>query len=286
MDHPFSPPHLVIRPRRHWLRVEWHGIWQYRDLLLLLVRRDFVSKYKQTILGPAWFVIQPLLMTATFTVIFSKVAGISTGGVPPVLFYLCGLLGWSYFAQNFQSTSTTLLSNAALFGKVYFPRLIVPVSSVISNLFSLAIQFATFLGFLLFYRITAPAGEEVGMRWQIVFLPLVVMHIALFSLGVGLWFSALTAKYRDFQHLSTFLVQLWMYATPVIYPLAKVPDAWRWLAIANPMTMPVELMKYMIIGHGLIDDSYLIVSITGTVITLISGLLVFQSIERTFVDTV
>ncbi len=277
---------MVIQPHRSWLRVEWHGMWQYRDLLLLLVHRDFVSKYKQTILGPAWFVIQPLLMTATFAVIFGKVAGIPTEGAPPVLFYLCGLLGWSYFAQNFQSTSTTLLSNASLFGKVYFPRLIVPISSVISNLLAFAIQFLTFLAFFMFFKFMDTPGYEFGMRWQVVLLPLLVLQIALFSLGVGLWFSALTAKYRDFQHLSTFLIQIWMYATPVIYPLSKIPESWRWLAIANPMTMPIEFMKYSLLGTGSSNLNYLAISVIGTFVTLLSGLLVFQNIERTFVDTV
>jgi len=277
---------MVIEPRRKWICVEWHGMWQYRDLLLLLVHRDFVSKYKQTILGPAWFVIQPLLMTATFAVIFGKVAGIPTEGAPPILFYLCGLLGWSYFAQNFQSTSTTLISNAALFGKVYFPRLIVPIASVISNLLALGIQFLTFLVFFMFFKFMDTTGCEFGMRWQVVLLPLLVLQIALFSLGVGLWFSALTAKYRDFQHLSTFLIQIWMYITPVIYPLSKIPESWRWLAIANPMAMPIEFMKYSLLGTGSSNLGYLAVSVVGTLVTLVSGLLVFQNIERTFVDTV
>jgi len=285
MDRPPSQT-MVIEPRREWICVDWYGMWQYRDLLLLLVHRDFVSKYKQTILGPAWFVIQPLLMTATFVVIFGKVAAIPTEGAPPVLFYLCGLLGWSYFAQNFQSTSTTLISNAALFGKVYFPRLIVPTASVISNLLAFGIQFLTFLVFFMFFKFMDTTGCEFGMRWQVVLLPLLVLQIALFSLGVGLWFSALTAKYRDFQYLSIFLIQIWMYITPVIYPLSKIPQSWRWLAIANPMAMPIEFMKYSLLGTGSSNLGYLAVSVVCTLVTLVSGLLVFQNIERTFVDTV
>jgi lipopolysaccharide transport system permease protein len=282
-----TPPYeLRIRPNRNWVRFDWQGLWQYRDLLFLLVRRDFVSRYKQTVLGPAWFVIQPLLMTGVFTVIFGRVARIPTDGIPPVLFYLCGLLGWTYFAQNFQSTSTTLLGNASLFRKVYFPRLILPLSSVCSNLFAFAIQLATFLGFYACYKFFTGTGDQFGLRWEALALPLIVVQIALFSLGVGLWLSALTVKYRDFQHLSAFLIQIWMYATPVIYPLSNIPERWRWLSILNPMTMPVELIKHVLLGSGAPEGSHLVISVAGTLLTLLSGLLIFQKVERTFVDTV
>lgn len=285
MHHP-SPYELRIRPNRNWVRLDWRGLWQYRDLLLLLVRRDFVSRYKQTILGPVWFVLQPLLMTATFTVVFGTVAQIPTDGVPSVLFYLCGLLGWTYFSQNFQSTSTALIGNAALFRKVYFPRLIAPLAAVLSNLFAFAIQLVSFLAIYAFYKSFTQAGQQFGMRWEVIALPLIVLQIALFSLGVGLWLSALTVKYRDFQHLSSFLIQIWMYATPVIYPLSRVPEKWRWIAILNPMTMPVETMKHVLLGTGSSNPDYLAVSVAGTLVTLVSGLLVFQKVERTFVDTI
>lgn len=278
-DHEFA-----IRPNRSWARVDWRGLWDYRDLLLLLVRRDFVSRYKQTVLGPAWFVLQPVLMTLTFTVVFGKVARIPTDGVPPVLFYLCGLLGWTYFSQNFQSTSTALISNAALFKKVYFPRLVVPLAAVTSNLLAFGIQFITFLAVYAFYSRFTPDGGRFGMEWTALMLPLIVLHIALFSLGVGLWLSALSAKYRDFQHLSVFLVQIWMYATPVIYPLSKVPEKWRWVSILNPMTVPVELLKQVLLGKGSCDPAHIAVSIAGMFLTLVSGLLVFQRVERTFAD--
>jgi lipopolysaccharide transport system permease protein len=277
---------LRIRPSRNWVDLDWQSLWQYRDLLLLLVRRDFLARYKQTILGPAWFILQPLLTTATFTFAFAKVARVPTDGLPPVLFYLSGLLCWTYFAQTFQSTSTTLIGNAALFKKVYFPRLVVPLASVLSNIFAFLIQLATFLGFYAFYKFFTEAGEHFGLSWEALALPLIVLQIALCSLAVGLWLSALTAKYRDFQHLASFLVQIWMYATPIIYPLSRVPEHWRWIAILNPMTMPVELTRHVLLGKGSSDPRYLAVSLIGTLVTLVTGFLLFQNVERTFVDTV
>lgn len=275
---------FAIRPNSSWVRVDWRSLWEYRDLLLLLVRRDFVSRYKQTVLGPVWFVLQPVLMTLTFTVVFGKIARIPTDDVPPVLFYLCGLLGWNYFSQNFQSTSTALISNAELFKKVYFPRLVVPLAAVTSNLLAFGIQLVTFLAVYVFYKQCAPDGGRFGMGWTACMLPLIVLHIALFSLGVGLWLSALSAKYRDFQHLSTFLIQIWMYATPVIYPLSSIPEKWHWISVLNPMTVPVEMMRQVLLGSGSYNPTHLAVSIAGTLLTLISGLLVFQRVERTFAD--
>jgi homopolymeric O-antigen transport system permease protein len=277
---------LVIRPTRGWLNLNLGDIWRYRDLLFLLVHRDFVAKYKQTILGPAWFILQPLLTTVVFTVIFGKVAQIPTDGLPPMLFYLAGLLGWSYFAQTFQTTSGTLVANANLFGKVYFPRLIVPLSAAISNLLAFALQLGTFLGFWAYYKLLTSAGASFGFSDAIIGFPLVVLQIVALSLGVGLWLSALTTKYRDFIHLSGFVIQIWMYATPVIYPLSQIPERWRWLAVLNPMTMPVEAIKYMLLGQGIVVASYFAISLAMTAMFLISGVLVFNKVEKTFVDTV
>jgi len=286
VSHPPSDYELVIRPTRGWVRLNLGDLWRYRDLLFLLVHRDFVAKYKQTILGPAWFVLQPLLTTVVFTVIFGKVAQIPTDGLPPVLFYLAGLLGWGYFAQTFQSTSGTLVVNASLFGKVYFPRLLVPLSAVISNLLAFALQLGTFLCFWSYYKVFTAAGASFGFSGAIIWFPLVVVQIAALSLGVGLWLSALTAKYRDFFHLSSFIIQIWMYATPVIYPLSQIPERWRWLAVLNPMAMPVETIKYMLLGQGIVIPSFLAVSFAMTVLLLASGVLVFGKVERTFVDIV
>jgi len=277
---------LVIRPSRGWLHLNLGDLWRYRDLLFFLVHRDFVAKYKQTVLGPAWFILQPLLTTLVFTVIFGKVAQIPTDGLPPVLFYLAGLLGWSYFAQTFQSTSGTLVNNAGLFGKVYFPRLVVPLSAVISNLLAFALQLATFLCFWTYFKFFSTAGASFGFSGAIVSFPLVVIQIAALSLGAGLWLTALTAKYRDFTHLSGFIIQIWMYATPVIYPLSQIPEGWRWLAVLNPMAMPVETIKYMLLGKGVVVPFYLALSVAMTVVLLLSGVLVFNKVEKTFVDTV
>jgi lipopolysaccharide transport system permease protein len=277
---------LLIRPTRGWLRLNLGDVWRYRDLLFLLVHRDFIAKYKQTILGPAWFILQPLLTTLVFTVIFGMVVKIPTDGLPPVLFYLAGLLGWSYFAQTFQSTSGTLINNAGLFDKVYFPRLVVPLSAVISNFLALALQLGMFLCFWGYYKFLTPAGASFGFSSAVIGFPLVLLQIAALSLGVGLWLSALTAKYRDFAHLSGFITQIWMYGTPVIYPLSQIPEGWRWLAALNPVAMPVETIKYMLLGQGIIVPSYLAISLSMTVLLVVSGVLVFNKVETTFVDTV
>ena len=277
---------IVIRPTRGWLQLNLGEIWQYRDLLFLLVRRDFVAKYKQTILGPAWFVLQPLLTTVVFSIVFGEIAKIPTDDLPPMLFYLAGLLGWNYFAQTFQSTSGTLVANAGIFGKVYFPRLVVPLSAVISNLFAFALQLATLLAVWIYFKLFTSAGGLFGFSASIVWFPLVLLQVAALSLGVGLWLSALTAKYRDFTFLSGFIIQIWMYATPVIYPLSQIPEKWRWIAVLNPMTMPVEAIRIMFLGQGTVVGAYVLLSLSITVLLLLSGILVFSKVEKTFVDTV
>src|SRR6516164_6374499 len=277
---------IVIRPTRGWLQLNLGEIWQYRDLLFLLVHRDFVAKYKQTILGPAWFVLQPLLTTVVFSIVFGEIAKIPTDDLPRMLFYLAGLLGWNYFAQTFQSTSATLVANAGIFGKVYFPRLVVPLSAIISNLFAFALQLATLLAVWIYFKLFTGAGELFGFSVGIVWLPLVLLQVAALSLGVGLWISALTAKYRDFTFLSGFIIQIWMYATPVIYPLSQIPERWRWLAVLNPMTMPVEAIKVMFLGQGTIITGYLALSVGITISVLLSGVFIFNIAEKTFIDTV
>lgn len=275
---------IIIQPNRSWFHIDWREFLHYRDLLFLLVRRDFVSKYKQTILGPAWYIIQPLLMTLVFTIIFGKVAKIPTDGLPPALFYLCGLLAWRYFADCLTTTSTSFISNANLFGKVYFPRLIVPLSVVISNLFAFAIQLVTFLGFFFYFKYFTPAGLTIRPNLFILALPLILLQTAAISLGIGLWMSALTAKYRDFQFLMGFLVQLWMYATPVIYPMSIIPEKWKVLLALNPMAPIVESFRYAFLGTG--DKNYLLISGIVTIFVLLTGILIFNKTERTFIDTV
>ena len=277
---------IVIRPTRGWFHLNLADLWKYRDLLFLLVHRDFVARYKQTILGPAWFVFQPLLTTVVFSVVFGGIAKIPTDGLPPMLFYLTGLLGWNYFAQTFQSTSGTLVANAGLFGKVYFPRLVVPLSAVISNLFAFALQLATLLAVWMYFKLFTGAGGLFGFSVDIIWFPFVLLQVAALSLGVGLWLSALTAKYRDFSFLSGFIIQIWMYATPVIYPLSQIPEKWRWIAGLNPMTMPVEAIKVMFLGQGTVITAYLTLSVAVTILVLSSGVLIFNKVEKTFIDTV
>lgn len=276
---------VIIAPTQGWRFARWREIYAYRDLLRLLVWRDFATRYKQTILGPLWHLVQPLITTLIFTVIFSHVAELSTDGLPATLFYLCGLLAWNYFAQTFNATSGTLIANATLFGKVYFPRLIVPLASVLSGIISFAIQFVLFVFVFVLYRASHP-GADAGPRWQIVFLPLLLLQLGALSLGVGLWLAALTAKFRDFAVLSGFLIQLWMYVTPIIYPLAKIPPQWRLAAALNPVSIPVESFRFILLGTGSISSSLLAVSLGVTALALISGVLVFQRVEKSFVDVV
>jgi lipopolysaccharide transport system permease protein len=277
----------IVIEATHGLRfLNWRELYAYRDLLGLLVWRDFATRYKQTILGPIWHVAQPVLTTVIFTVVFSHIAELPTDGLPPTLFYLCGLLAWNYFSQTFNSTSNTLVANAGLFGKVYFPRLIVPLSGVISNAVSFLIQLTSFFVILILYRASHP-GMTVGPRWEaIILLPLVLLQLAAFSLGIGLWLAALTTKFRDFAVLSSFIIQLWMYLTPIILPLTKVPAQWHIYVALNPVTMPVECFRYLLLGTGWINVTLLMVSIASTIVALITGILVFQRVERTFVDTV
>ena len=192
---------IIIEPHKSWLYVDWKGLLHYRDLLFLLVRRDFVAKYKQTILGPAWFILQPLLMTVVFTIIFGKVTKISTQGLPPVLFYMCGLLAWTYCSQCFTAVSDSLIANANLFSKVYFPRLIIPLSITLSNLMTFGLQLATFLGFYFYYKIFTSASSSIHPNEFLYFLPIFILQTAAIGLGVGLWIAALTVRYRDFYHL-------------------------------------------------------------------------------------
>jgi len=277
---------VVIQRSSSWLRLPLREVWEYRDLLMLLVRRDFVSRYKQTILGPLWFIIQPLFTSLMFTVVFGTVAKIPTDGLPPLLFYLCGMLAWGYFSQCMQGTSSTLVNNAGLFGKVYFPRLVVPLSVVISNLLAFAIQLVTFLCFWCWFQFGTDAGARFGMTWFVLTLPVLLLITAGVGLGVGLWMSALTAKYRDFSHLAQFLTQLWFYATPVVYPLSEVGDKWRWVFSLNPMTGIVEAYKYAFLGAGVMDAGYLLISFGSAGFLLLTGALMFSRTERNFIDTV
>lgn len=280
---------IFIRPNQGWFNIDWKGLKDYRDLLILLVRRDFVSKYQQTVLGPLWFIINPLITTIVFTLVFGKVVGISTDEMNPTLFYMSGLVAWSYFSSVLSSTAGTFTGNAHLFGKVYFPRLIVPLAMAASHLFTFAIQLSTFTAIFVIYHFT---GKAAGLAPSplLLLLPLFIIHMAMLALGVGMSLSALTAKYRDFHHLSGFLVQLWMYATPIIYPLSslikKIPPGWEWLGVLNPMTMVVETFRFCLMGKGTFNFAFYGISFAISAIVFVIGLMLFQRAARTFVDTV
>jgi len=275
---------IVIKSTRGWRGVDLAEIWRYRDLLFLLVHRDFVSNYKQTVLGPLWFIIQPLLTTVVFTIIFGKVAKIPTDGMPPMLFYLAGLLGWNFFSRTLNSTSSTLTSNLGLFGKVYFPRMVVPLAAVVSSFIALAIQLVTLLGFWCYFKFFTTAGPTIQPGWDLALFPLVLLQVCALGLGVGLWLSALTAKYRDLGFLTGTLVQLWMYATPIIYPVSQIPEKWRWVSSLNPMEMPILTIRHMVLGQAGGGGGDFILSILFTLVVLATGVLAFNKAEKTFVD--
>ncbi len=280
------PYEIVIQPTRGWLRINWSEFWEYRDLLYVLVQRDFISRYKQTVLGPLWHLLQPVITAVIFAVVFGGIAGIPTDGVPRLLFYLCGLLGWSYFSQNITLGGATFTNNAHLFGKVYFPRLIVPISVILSNLIAFALQLIPFLICLLYYKFATPYGPSIEFSGRLLLVPLPLLHVALLSFGVSLWMSAATAKYRDLIHLNQYILQMWMFATPVFYPLSKVAPQWHWVVWANPMSVPVEAFRYCLLGRGTLGWEEIVISVLISLFLVATGLVAFQKIERTVVDSV
>lgn len=272
-----------IKPQNKWYDIDFKAIWQYRDLLMLFVRRDFVAVYKQTVLGPIWFFIQPILTTITFTFIFGNFAKISTDGIPPLIFYLSGLTFWNYFASCLTATSNTFVSNAGMFGKVYFPRLITPLSVVISNLIKFGIQFLLFLAVFFYYW----AQGAIQPNWTVALLPVFILMMAGLGLGFGILISSLTTKYRDFTFLVGFGVQLLMYASPIIYPFSILSEKMRFiLNMVNPMSSIIEAIKYGFLGEGVFSVTNLAVSFTYMVILLFVGIIAFHKVEKSFMDTV
>ena len=274
---------LIITPRKKWWDLQLRDVWHYRDLIGMFVKRDFVSRYKQTILGPLWFIIQPLLTSLVFTVIFGNIAQLPTDGLPQMLFYMSGNILWSYFSTCLTSTSTTFTANAHLFGKVYFPRLVMPVSIVISDLITFAIQFVFFLAYLLFFYLR---GSAVGLTTWALALPLLLVLMAGLGLGFGIIISSLTTKYRDLQYLVSFGVGLWMYATPVIYPVSSIPEKWRWVANVNPVTPIIETFRAGFLGAGDASWPRLAYSFGFMLVVLLIGVVIFNRVEKTFIDTV
>jgi lipopolysaccharide transport system permease protein len=275
---------LVIRPKTGWFDLQLADLWRYRDLTMLFVWRDFVAQYKQTILGPLWHIIQPLFTTVIFTVVFGNIARLPTDHLPPMLFYMAGVTAWSYFAECLNRTSATFTQNAAIFGKVYFPRLTVPLSMVISGLIKFGIQFGLFLAFLLFYWLK---GSPIHPTIYILLTPVLLLLMAALGLGGGIIVSALTTRYRDLQYLITFGVQLLMYATPVVYPMSMMQGGhFRWLIFVNPLSPVIETFRYAFLGAGIFNPLYLLYSALTTLLILATGLVLFHHVERTFMDTV
>ena len=273
----------TIKPKRHWFDIDFLEIWNYRDLLLLFVRREIVVVYKQTIMGPLWFFIQPLITTMMFMVVFNGIAGISTDGMPPILFYLAGITIWNYFAESFRLTSDTFVANAGIFGKVYFPRIIMPMAVVMSNLVKFGIQFTLFLGVYFYYFFST---DVINPNATLLLFPFYVILIAIFGLSFGLVVSSLTTKYRDLKFLIQFAVQLWMYITPVIYPMSKIPEKYKLLVQINPISSIVEAFKYAFTGVGSFSWNGLIYSTIFAIVMLFFGLLIFNKTEQNFMDTV
>ena len=277
---------LVIEPQSSLLDLNLKDVWRYRDLLWLLVKRDFVSFYKQTILGPLWFFIQPLFTTIIFTFIFGNLAGLSTDGLPQPLFYMAGITAWNYFADCLTKTSTVFRDNAHIFGKVYFPRLIMPLSIVVSNLVRFGVQMLLFFGMMGYYLVQNEMGSLFHPNMYVLLFPVLVLMMALLGLGLGLIITALTTKYRDLAFLITFGVQLMMYATTVIFPLSAAPEKYRWLIELNPMTGIIEAFRYGFLGQGVFTVNSFGYSVIFTLVSLLFGVLIFNKTEKTFVDTV
>ena len=273
----------VIDSRDQVFDLKLKDVWRYRDLLFLLVRRDFVATYKQTVLGPVWIFLQPVLTTLIFTIIFGRIAGLSTDGLPMLLFYLSGITLWNYFSETLNRTATTLRDNAQIFGKVYFPRLVMPLSIVISNLAKLGIQFLLFMIFWAYYLVTE---NTVAPNSAMLLFPFLVLLMGGLGLGLGMMISALTTKYRDLIFLLTFGVQLLMYATPVIYPLSSIGERYQLLIAANPMTAIIETFRYGFLGSGTLSWGLLAYCTLFVIVSMVGGVLVFNKVEKSFMDTV
>ena len=274
----------VITPKANVLAVGWKELWRYRDMFLLYVLRAFRVAYKQTILGPLWFLITPVLSVIVYVAVFGGIANIPTDGIPPVLFYLLGISLWGYFASCLSSTSNSFVTNAEIYGKVYFPRIIMPLVAVTVNLLSLAIQLGIFLAFYIYYIAT---GSEVTIHWQIVLFPLLILILALFAVGVGMIVSSFTTKYRDLQIVFGKVISLWVCITPVIYPMSMVTNPNLHLAMSlNPVTPIIEAAKYSLLGAGEFSWAWLGYSLVMTLITLFIGMIIFNKVQKSFMDTV
>ena len=275
---------LVIKPQSSLISLNLKEVWRYRDLLFMLIKRDFVTYYKQTILGPLWFFIQPIFTTVIYVFVFGNLAGISTDGLPQPLFYMAGITIWNYFADCLNKVSTVFKDNQGIFGKVYFPRLVTPLSIVVSNLIKFGIQFLLFLAFMAYFGLATDATFSIN--GYALLLPVLIILLAGLGLGLGMIITSLTTKYRDLVFLLTFGIQLLMYATPVIYPLSAAPEKYQWIIALNPITAIVETFRYGFLGAGQFDIYLLSYSIAFSVIIILIGTIIFNKTEKSFMDTV
>ena len=274
---------LIIEPKRKLLDLPIREVIRYRDLIVLFIKRDFVTQYKQTILGPLWFVISPLISTVMYIFVFGNLARLSTDGVPQILFYYAGTMLWAFFSSCFTDASNIFVTNKDLFGKVYFPRLTVPISNVFGNLTKVAVQFVFLLIFFIYYLVTA---DVLKPSFAVLAFPLLLVWIAALGTGMGMIISSLTTKYRDLRILVTFSLNLAMYATPVVYPISQIPKRFSWVLYANPVSVPVELFRVWFYGAGTVTVGVACISIAETILLLFLGLIMFNQNERSFIDVV
>jgi lipopolysaccharide transport system permease protein len=279
-----EPWSFIITPKNKWYKINLKEIWEYRDLILIFVKRDIISIYKQTILGPLWFLLGPLFTVFTYTFLFSEVAHLSTDGLPGPLFYLGGTTLWNYFQACFNGASTTFTANAGMFGKVYFPRLVTPISLMISNLLKLSFQFLTYIGFLVFYHLKLP---NIVFHFELLHLiPIVILILAMLAMGFGIIVSSFTSKYRDLTMIVGIGITLLMYATPVMYPVSAIPELYKPYLYLNPISPLVEIFRYVFTGKGTFTWMQLVYSFFVAFIILFVGIFIFNRTEKTFMDTI
>lgn len=274
---------LIIKPKRKLFEIPIREIIRYRDLIFLLVKRDFTTQYKQTILGPLWFVISPLLSTVIYTFIFGRLANIGTDGIPHTLFYFSGTILWNFFSGCFNDSCNVFITNANIFGKVYFPRMVVPINYVLSHSIKAFIQFLMLVIIFIYFIVT---GFSIHTSWLMVFFPLVFIWLSVIAIGGGIIVSSLTTKYRDLRNLVSFALNLGMYATPVVYPISQIPERFRWIAYVNPVSAPIELFRKWFFGVSSIDTKTIFISLGVTVILIFTGLILFNQNEQNFIDVI
>jgi len=275
---------FIIEPRRRFAHVDFNGVWRYRDLIWMFFKRDFIAFYKQTVLGPLWYLIQPSLTALTYYLVFGRIANLSTNGVPAFLFYMSGSVLWTYFAGCLTNNSEIFSKNASLFGKVYFPRLVVPLSVAMSGMVAFAIQFALLLVVMLGYVVMDTGVALPGLA--VLLVPLLVLYVACVGIGVGMVVSALTVRFRDLAFATGFVTQLWMYATPVVYPFKQIPEKYQWVFYLNPMTSPLETIRHALFGTPAVAASLWWANLGGSALLLVLGLLLFSHAEFNAVDTI